>query len=82
MNSPTPRRRSARRVHRPFHGSAVATVVPRLDDPLRLLDFRTAGFVARGWGVGSTLSTPGFAPSLSDGVALCPEAATWYRPEP
>src|SRR6478609_6181133 len=60
INNPNPRRRSARRAHRSFHGSAFAITTLRiraLAERLRLLDFCIAGLMTVGCSLGVSVAT-------------------------
>jgi Transglycosylase SLT domain len=72
INNPNPRRRSARRAHRSFHGSACAITTLRirgaaLAERLRLLDFCIAGLITVGCSVGVSLATwTGVGPPMDE----------------
>ena len=72
INNPNPRRRSARRAHRSFHGSAFAITTLRLRaaglaERLRLLDFRIAGLMTVGGSVVISVATwTGVGPPMDE----------------
>src|SRR6185295_2777107 len=72
INNPNPRRRSTRRAHRSFHGSAFAITrlrlrAPALAERLRLLDFCTAGFITVGGSVVVSVATlAGVGPPMDE----------------
>ena len=80
INSPNPRRRSARRAHRAFHGSAFATTTPCtacLAARWRLLDFGEVGATVRGSVLDSVATCAGIGRSIDERYCARTQPRSW-----